>query len=141
MVFIEAALFTPIVEELFMRGLLFRRLRSMIPFLPTALITSALFGVLHGHPISIIYTFVMGFLFAFIYEKKQTILAPIAAHMAVNITGVLSSYLIPGSFYEKFSNQIIITVVTGLVFISALIYLIKRFKDIPKCQWQVKAVL
>jgi membrane protease YdiL (CAAX protease family) len=137
MVFITAAVFAPFVEEFIFRGLMFKRLRSMMPFFPAALISGIMFGVVHGNFLQGIYTAVMGFLFAYIYEKKRALIAPIIGHMSVNVTGVLLTYLVPESFLTE-QNVLIATIISGVVFVGAFIGVIVKLGKLPK--WQVKTI-
>jgi membrane protease YdiL (CAAX protease family) len=100
---------TPIMEEFFVRGLLFKRLRCVMGFLPSALISSLFFGILHMTPPQIIYATALGMLFAYIYEKKGTIWVSVFAHFVINTGVTVFEYLAPESLYD--------TLVTPLGFI------------------------
>ena len=91
-----AALVAPTVEEFFFRGVFFRAVRARTGFWPSALATGLLFGSIHFDPevpiqnsllLVLIMVFV-GMSFAFIYERRGTLLAPIAAHITFNIIGL-----------------------------------------------------
>lgn len=83
----------PVAEELVYRGLLFKRMRQNMPF-KTAMIFSALiFGVIHGNLVQFIYAGVLGLALAYLYEKTNSLKAPVILHVAMNITSVLATRL------------------------------------------------
>lgn len=77
----------PIGEELFFRGLLFGALRVRMGFWWSALISSAVFGVVHILPLLMPLFFLVGLGLAYIYERRRSLWATIGAHMAFNIIG------------------------------------------------------
>ena len=81
----------PICEELVFRGLMFKRLRERGPFWQAALYASAVFAFLHMNMIQMLYGFLMGLVFCYIYEKYGSVKAPVAAHIAVNLLSVLAT--------------------------------------------------
>ena len=87
--FIQQILYTgilvPILEELIFRGLVFKVLRKWIPFLWAMLISAILFGVYHGNLVQFVYAGLCGLFLAYLYEKYDSILAPIWSHMIMNI--------------------------------------------------------
>lgn len=81
------ALVTPVAEEIFFRGFLYSALRSRLALLPSAAISAAAFALLHPPPQLMVVIFVVGLAFAFLYERRGSLAAPIAAHSAFNIIG------------------------------------------------------
>lgn len=84
----------PIAEELLFRGMLFRSIRDRHGFWPGALVSSALFGLVHwqGSPwessILLVGTLAfVGFGLALLYEWRRNLLTNIAAHCAFNVVG------------------------------------------------------
>ncbi len=87
----------PVVEEFFFRGCLFGGIRRRFGFAVSAIVSSVAFGAIHymqgpGIPLQdalflVLTMMFVGFGFAFIYERRQNILAPIAAHATFNIIG------------------------------------------------------
>lgn len=79
----------PIVEEFLFRGLLFKVLRKWISF-PWAMWISALvFGAYHGNLVQFVYATVCGLVLAFLYEKYETMFAPIISHITFNVTALI----------------------------------------------------
>jgi membrane protease YdiL (CAAX protease family) len=83
----------PIAEEIFFRGLLYSWLRQTLKIWPAILISSALFGVLHGEISIAGATFVMGIILAWIYEKSTSLWPAISIHIINNSIKLLVLYL------------------------------------------------
>jgi membrane protease YdiL (CAAX protease family) len=89
----------PVCEELFFRGLLFKGLRTRLRFAFAGSISAILFGLAHldeaipgpwqGAVLLVGVLTLVGFALAFIYERRRTIVAPVAAHLAFNLVGFL----------------------------------------------------
>jgi membrane protease YdiL (CAAX protease family) len=83
---LEIVVLAPIAEELFFRGFLFGGLRSSWDFLPAALVTGLIFGVVHAPtgPTAAIPLAGLGFALCFIYERTGSIWPCIAVHALNN---------------------------------------------------------
>lgn len=79
----------PIIEELMFRGIIYNELKLKVSPMKAILITTLFFAITHFNVLQIIYTFAVGFLFIFFYEKYKDIKAPIILHMTLNITTTL----------------------------------------------------
>lgn len=79
----------PLIEEVIFRGLIYRSLRSAMPRVVAALLTSVVFGAVHGTIIWFIYTFLFSLLLIFLLEATDSLWSCIAAHAAFNIVGQL----------------------------------------------------
>lgn len=87
--FFLLAVLTPFAEELFFRGYVYSVLRHHWG-LPAAMVGSALiFSAFHFYIIQALPIFVAGLLFAALYERTGSLLAPITAHATVNAIVVL----------------------------------------------------
>jgi membrane protease YdiL (CAAX protease family) len=82
--------FAPICEEVAFRGFLFGGLRRAMRFRWAALLSGALFGLVHADPIRFLGLSLTGVILAGLYERRRTLVAPIAAHLTVNLIAVLS---------------------------------------------------
>lgn len=89
------ALVAPVTEELLLRGLVFRRCREYLHFVPAALLSALIFGALHANMVQFIYAFLLGTVLAYLYEYYGTLLAPVLFHIAGNLLGNLSVLFIP----------------------------------------------
>lgn len=90
-----AVFMAPVCEEIAFRGLLFGGLRGPMRFRWAALISGALFGLVHADPIRFLGLTLTGVLLAGLYERRRTLVAPIAAHFTVNLLAVLSVLAAP----------------------------------------------
>lgn len=78
----------PVVEELVFRGLLYGWLRGFLPFALVAILTSALFGLVHGEWAHVIVAGILGLALAFIRERSGSLWPPIVAHAVNNLVAV-----------------------------------------------------
>jgi membrane protease YdiL (CAAX protease family) len=129
-VFLFLSVVGPISEELLCRGLLFKRMRAMIGFIPSALISAFLFGCMHVTPPQIVYAGILGFIFAYTYEKYDSIIAPMFCHIAVNLVLVILNYTLPESLSEG-TPAMIILISGGALFALGTILLIVTLKKMP----------
>jgi membrane protease YdiL (CAAX protease family) len=91
---IGAVVAAPVGEELFFRGLLFRSLRRRFGFWISAPVSAAAFGLVHVLPLLIPLMFVVGMALAYVFERRGSLLASIAAHAAFNVIGITSILLL-----------------------------------------------
>jgi len=92
---VYAFVIAPLAEELFFRGILFRALRDRHGFWVGAVGSAIGFGLIHFIPGSaidaallMIVMFFTGLALCFIYERRGTIVAPLAAHVTFNVIGI-----------------------------------------------------
>ena len=92
--FISAAIISPIYEEIFYRGLLYRFFRSKYGLLAGMLISSFIFMIVHIPTFnSLPYTFLSGLIFAWTYEKTKSIYPAMIIHGFFNgIAVILTIY-------------------------------------------------
>ena len=93
---VYAIVIAPIGEELFFRGVLFRALRDRHGFWVGAVGSAIGFGLIHFIPGSavdaallMIAMFFTGLALCFLYERRGTIVAPLAAHVTFNVIGIV----------------------------------------------------
>ena len=79
-----AVVAAPIAEEVLFRGLIFTRMARGSNLYIAAIISSIVFGVMHGTIIWTIYTFVVGVVLVWLFVKTRSLLSPILAHFAFN---------------------------------------------------------
>lgn len=79
-----AAFVTPLLEELLHRGVVYGRLRRMMGFVPSLVVSALIFAVLHFNLVQFIYAFLMGLVFALFVEKSEALYPAIVAHMVAN---------------------------------------------------------
>lgn len=79
----------PVTEELMFRGILFKRYREQGGFLKAALCSALLFSITHGNIVQLIYTFILGMLLAYVYEKYGSFKAPVLLHIVANMVSLI----------------------------------------------------
>lgn len=90
---LSVVIVAPVVEEVIFRGLIYTRLKNGVPLILSAVITSVVFGMIHGTIIWAIYTFLFSLILIWVFEKFKSLLANIILHMAFNAIGMGLSLL------------------------------------------------
>lgn len=86
--------FAPVLEEVFFRGFMFAGLRERWGWKKAAIISSAVFALIHIEPLAIPSLFVLGFVFAYIYHRAGSIWPSIIMHFLVNSWAVLVQFVL-----------------------------------------------
>jgi membrane protease YdiL (CAAX protease family) len=84
----------PVVEEVFFRGFVFAGLCRRYNWQKAALISSALFAVIHLQPLSVIPIFILGYIFAYLYHRSNSIWPAILMHVSTNALGLGAAYML-----------------------------------------------
>jgi membrane protease YdiL (CAAX protease family) len=84
----------PVVEELFFRGFVFAGLRQRYDWKKAAFISSALFAVIHVTPTAMIPVFILGYIFAYLYHRSNSIWPAILMHVSTNALGLGLAYVL-----------------------------------------------
>lgn len=92
-----ACVIGPVVEEIFFRGFFYPALRRYFTAGWAMAATAALFALVHENLFSFIPIFFLGFALCYLYEKRSSIVAPIALHITHN-TIFLSYFFIVKRF-------------------------------------------
>jgi len=91
---VEACIWAPLFEELGFRAALFGGLRRRLPFLPAALLSSALFGLAHAYdPVGMLTIAWVGVSLAWVYERTRSLWAPILVHALYNFISLKFTFL------------------------------------------------
>lgn len=80
-------LVSPFVEEVAFRGMLYGRMRVYMSKVWAVLVSALVFGFYHGNVVQGIYGFIMGILFALVYEKYKNFYLTVIMHSIVNLVG------------------------------------------------------
>ena len=78
----------PVTEELFFRGFLFKGLREKYGWVNALMFSSLIFAIFHGQIATLIPTFLLGALFAYMYQRTESIFPGMLLHFTVNSMGV-----------------------------------------------------
>lgn len=127
----------PLVEETLFRGLVFKRLRGIMNTTAAMVISSVLFGIIHGNIVQFIYATLVGFICAYVYEKFKTISAPILVHASANIFSVFVTFLSGANSdtsgeMPSIGYYMLLTVALLAVTFVLLFILEKKFNREPK---------
>jgi len=99
--FIVGAVLAPLVEEIFFRGFLFQGFRAKYGWVSAMLLSSAIFAVAHLDLASLIPTFILGNLLAYLYHRSNSVWPGVILHVLVNTFGLASVY-----FLSQYQNLI-----------------------------------
>jgi membrane protease YdiL (CAAX protease family) len=94
LVVVALVILAPIAEEIFFRGVVFNALRREGGRRWAYIGSAALFAVIHLDLVVLVPLFLLGLLLAWVYERTNNLLAPIAAHATVNAISVALTLLI-----------------------------------------------
>lgn len=92
-VLLHTLISAPVVEEWVLRGLVYDRMRKGMPVIAAMLISSVLFGLLHGNLVWAAYAAVLGMVLAWVFERTRSLLASILLHFSFNLCGMLLGLL------------------------------------------------
>ena len=90
MVIISGLIFAPIGEEILFRGVIYTAIKERLGFVTALILQSALFSVMHGSNIAI--PFLLGIVFALLYEKTKSLYPSISVHFFYNLAFYISIY-------------------------------------------------
>lgn len=95
-IILAVCVIVPIIEETLFRGYMFTYLRSKMSFAKSAFVSSAIFALFHfsatqglGNVNIIVPLFVLALFLAYLYEKRQSLWAPIGLHMIFNTISII----------------------------------------------------
>ena len=86
---ITAILVAPVFEELLFRGLILNELRNRFSLISAVLIQSLLFGLYQGNLLQLLFSFIAGIVFSFVYVWTKSLLPGIAMHIGFRVIGFL----------------------------------------------------
>ena len=112
---------TPIVEEIFFRGIGYRLIRKRCPVPVAVILSSLLFGLAHGNLLSFVYTTVLGAILAVCFEAHGSIFVPILIHASFNAT----SYFAETVLTDRTPEAAIAAAITGAVCALAIFAVIR----------------
>lgn len=101
--FFGGVVVAPVVEEIFFRGFVFTGLRERFGWGKAALISSLLFALIHLRPFIVLPIFLLGWLFAYLYQRCGSIVPAILLHALVNGLALAAAFLqAAGAFPRDF---------------------------------------
>lgn len=118
--FLSVAIFAPIVEELIFRGLCYGYFKKAMPKWLALLLSSAIFGAVHGNLLSFVFTGVIGLVLALFYEKTGSIAVPVLLHLGFN-SGSYVLRLAPSQDDPLF-YLVLLASALSLVFVGSVLF-------------------
>jgi membrane protease YdiL (CAAX protease family) len=92
--FIITVIVAPVTEEIFFRGFVFAGLRSRYNWHVAALISAALAAIAHVEIAFFVPIFVLGYLFAFLYQKSNSLWPGLMVHMFLSALALIVPYVV-----------------------------------------------
>lgn len=86
---VSSVVLAPLMEEMLFRGMIYHKMESDFGIPVSVVVSSMFFAMGHASLVQVIYGFLMGVLFALLYHKRGTIIAPVAMHAAANLVTIL----------------------------------------------------
>lgn len=94
MAFLALVVFTPIMEELVFRGMLFKGLSKRFPFWISAVVASLVFATLHGQWNVAVDTFALSLILCYLVKRYDSILPTIFLHAIKNSIAFILLFVI-----------------------------------------------
>ena len=86
---ISSAIATPFLEELVFRGIVFGRLKSMLPKPAAILISAVCFAIMHFNIVQFLYALLIGIVLSLLVEKAEGLYVAVVGHVAANALAVV----------------------------------------------------
>lgn len=122
---VSMALLAPVVEEMMFRGAIqgYMMKHYSNPWIGIV-VTALLFGVIHMNPQQIIYAFLLGLVFGWIYYRTRSLLPVMAGHVLNNSIAVISMQIWGDKDMEALSSEEKTVMIPFLLFITAMLVLL-----------------
>jgi hypothetical protein len=91
---VGGAIVAPIVEEIFFRGFVFAGLRDQYGWQKAAVVSSILFAIIHFTPTAVVPIVVLGYIFAYLYQRSGSIWPAILMHASSNALALGAAYVL-----------------------------------------------
>lgn len=118
---LSAGIFGCIVEEISMRGVTYLRMKRYWGKRRATILSALVFGIYHLNVVQAVYAFCLGLFFAWVYERYDTLWAPIIAHMSANLFVILlGSSAFVNHALETMVGYCLMTCISILVFYYGL---------------------
>lgn len=117
------ALIAPLTEEVTFRGLILSRFNKALPKWFGILVSSFLFGLVHGQIVWFIYAAFLGIILCLIANRMDSILCTILLHMLFNAGGTILAYVpipinLPILIGAAFTGALLIILGLWLIFLK-----------------------
>ncbi len=114
---LDAGIFGCVVEELSLRGVTYLRMKRYWGKRTAMIVSALVFGLYHMNVVQAVYAFSLGLFAAWLYERYDTLWAPIIAHMSANLFIILlSESTIANELFESLVGFCLMTCISVLIF-------------------------
>ena len=128
--FIDVVLVAPVSEEFIFRGVLLNRLDKRIPLIAAIVISSLLFGFLHG-TFGFISAFIFGVCMCIVYLKTQNIFASISIHILNNLLAmILEVVIIDESIFKSDIGIALIMILAVISMCYVMKFVVSGYKEV-----------
>lgn len=128
--FVTTVLGAPLIEEIIFRGLIYKHLKRAMPLWLAVAMQGLLFAIAHGQLLWMTYTFVLGVVFALLYDYFDSLWPCILAHLCFNGSNYLpfleNLSLEPVGWLIVLLASLLLCALTGL-----MLLLYRRIKENP----------
>ena len=112
--------FSPIMEELIFRGILFTQGKTLMRPKAAAILSALAFGFFHGNSVQMVYGFILGLVLSYAYHYSGQFIVPVVLHSVVNLVVYVSSTL--GMFNVEEGSELF----TGIIILVMGIWLFAK---------------
>ena len=126
---VSLGILTPVLEELIFRGLMYRQLTEIASKKTAVILAALMFGLFHGNFLQMVYGTALAFLMIYVYERFQTLIAPILFHIGANVMGILLSEVEALSFLYRTAAAMYISVILASLMIIGVVWLVENRKS------------
>ncbi len=131
---IGLGIISPVAEELMFRGILYKRFRERQEFRYSAAWSALLFALMHSNMTQMIYTFLLGLLLAYLYEKFGSLRAPALLHILLNTGSVVFTELGVFRWLAADMIRMAASVIAGAFLCSVMFVMIRKMPGSVKSQ-------
>lgn len=119
---VSSALFTPILEELVFRGIIFNRLKNILEKPAAVLLSTLIFASVHFNIVQFIYALLLGIVLALLMERAGNVYAAMAGHMAVNALAVVRTET--GLLEQTVKGNAFSWIISAVLFVVGILLLL-----------------
>ena len=94
---VATTVLAPICEEMICRGFFQNRLKKVLPFMASAIVSGLMFGALHLNLNQLCYGFVLGVIFAYVNRASGTVITSMIMHFLINCGNMLMLIAMQGA--------------------------------------------
>ena len=128
--FVDVVVIAPVLEEFIFRGIILNRLGRRIPIILAILLSSLLFGFLHGTS-GFVSAFIFGVCACIVYLKTQNIFASISIHFLNNLVAMILEMVSGNIAFLESDIFIAVILILGLLSLAYIVkFIIEGYKEI-----------